>query len=198
MRRCIGCYSCVVACKNWHQIGAGYDGGRISLMDLTEGEYPNISRTIFPISCMHCEDAPCIAECPVEGAIYRREDGILVIDKDKCTGCKDKLCIPACPYGALYYREDEAVVDMCDFCVERVDVGLAPYCVESCPTQAMAFGDLDDPKSDASKSIARTKAKPLLSEFGTKPKVYYAHMDTSPVMLIQLSNGQRKQLGSAG
>jgi tetrathionate reductase subunit B len=184
--RCIGCYTCVVACKNWNQIDAGYDGSRISLMDLNEGEYPNISRTILPILCMQCENAPCIAECPVEGAIYRREDGIVIIDKDKCTGCKDKPCIPACPYGVLYYREDEDAVDKCDFCVERIDSGLVPYCVAACPTEAMIFGDLDDPNSEASKSIAITKAKPLLTEFGTKPRVYFAHLHLSSALLAQL------------
>ncbi len=188
VRRCIGCYSCIVACKNWNQIRAGYDGGRISLVDLSEGEYPNISRTIFPILCMQCEDAPCIAECPVEGAIYRREDGIVVIDKDKCTGCKDRKCIHACPYGVLYYREDEDAVDKCDFCVERIDLGLAPYCVEACPTQAMVFGDIDDPKSEVSKSIRATKAKPLLFKGGIEPKVFYGHMDKPPAMFINLIN----------
>ena len=186
--RCIGCYSCIVACKNWNEIRAGYDGGRIRLIDLTEGEYPDISRTISPVLCMQCENAPCIAECPREGAIYRREDGIVAIDKDKCTGCKDKPCISACPYGLLYYREDEEVVDKCDFCVERIDLGLPPYCVEACPTEAMIFGDLDDPKSEVSKSIADRKAKPLLSELGTKPKIFYSHMDRPPAMFIKLIN----------
>lgn len=184
--RCIGCYSCVVACKNWNKIRAGYDGGRISLIDLTEGEYPDISRAIFPILCMQCESAPCIAECSIEGAIYRGADGIVAIDKDKCTECKDKPCIPACPYDLLYYRQDQKAVDKCDFCVERLDSGLTPYCVEACPTEAMVFGNLDDPKSKVSKSIADKKAKPLLSELGTKPKVFYAHMDRPPAIFVQL------------
>jgi tetrathionate reductase subunit B len=186
VRRCIGCYACVVGCKNWNQIDAGYDGSRISLIDLSEGEYPNIARTILPILCMQCENAPCIAECPVKGAIYRREDGIVIIDKDKCTGCKGKPCIPACPYGILYYREDEDAVDKCDFCVERIDLGLDPYCVAACPTEAMIFGDLDDPNSEVSKSIAITKAKPLLTESGTKPKAYYAHLRVSSALLERL------------
>ena len=188
VRRCIGCYTCVVACKNWNQIDAGYDGNRINIVDLSEGKYPKISRTIFPIPCMQCEDAPCMNECPIEGAIYRREDGIVVVEKGKCKGCKSRLCIPACPYGVLYYREDEDTVDKCDFCVERIDLGLEPYCVESCPTEAIIFGDLDDPNSEVSKSIAITKAKPLFTESRAKPKVYYAHLYMSSAHFVLKCN----------
>jgi len=185
IRRCIGCYTCVVACKNWHQIRAGYDGSRIRLLDLSEGEYPDISRTILPIPCMQCDNAPCIAACPV-AAIYKREDGIVVIDKEKCRGCEGRPCIPACPYGVLYYREDEDAVDKCDLCLERIDLGLEPYCVAACPTEAMIFGDLDDHSSEISSSIEKTKAEPLLVESGAEPRVYYAHLHPSSALLEQL------------
>lgn len=186
VKRCIGCYTCVVACKNWHQIDAGYDGGRIRLVDLSEGKYPDISRIILPVLCMQCENAPCIDECPIEGAIYRREDGIVVIEKGKCKGCKSQPCIPACPYGVLYYREDEDTVDKCDFCVERIDLGLEPYCVATCPTEAIIFGDLDDPDSEVSRSIAATEAKPLFTKSGAKPKAYYARLPISSEHLVKM------------
>ena len=60
---------------------------------------------IVPMLCMHCENPPCVEACPTEGATYKREDGIVVVDKEKCIGCKS--CIMACPYGARYYRENE-------------------------------------------------------------------------------------------
>jgi Fe-S-cluster-containing dehydrogenase component len=71
-------------------------------------------------------------------------------------------------------------VDACNFCVERVDEGLQPWCVERCIGHAMIFGDLDDPASEVSKGIKRTQAKPLSPESGTRPKVYYASLDVKP------------------
>ena len=70
-----------------------------------EGEYPDATMHIVPMLCMHCENPPCVEACPTEGATYKREDGIVVMDKEKCIGCKS--CIMACPYGARYYRENE-------------------------------------------------------------------------------------------
>lgn len=76
------------------------------------------------------------------------------------------------------------VVEKCNFCHGRFqtaraqaasegkrDVGYTPACVESCPTEAISFGDLDDPGF-----AAETKAPEafrFLPRLGTEPKVYY-------------------------
>jgi Fe-S-cluster-containing dehydrogenase component len=174
--RCIGCYGCVVACKNWYQIKAGLVG-RKRIMDLAKGEFPNISRQIFPVSCMQCDNAPCVSVCPT-GAIYHRKDSIITINPDECVGCK--LCITACPYQALYFNPDNQTADGCNLCAERINSQSVPFCVESCSGEAMVFGDLDDPKSEISKRISSTRAQPLSPQLGTKPKVYYANMTFVP------------------
>ena len=112
-----------------------------------------------------------MAACPVPGAIYKRDGGIVLIDEEKCDGCK--LCIPACPYDALYFREDKAVVDKCTFCVENIEKGLLPECVTTCPADAMIFGDLGNPESLISKLVREWDARPLCLEYGTRPAVYY-------------------------
>ena len=170
--RCLGCFGCLVACKNWHGIKAGV-GGRRCLLDFVEGTFPAIERWIFPASCMQCDNAPCIPVCPVE-ANLRRKDGILTIDVEKCIGCGE--CIEACPYNARYINPETEKADGCDFCSDRIDSGLIPYCVESCTGEAMVFGDLDDPSSEISRLIKSTKATPLSPEQGTRPKVYYANL----------------------
>lgn len=172
LSRCIGCYSCVVGCKNWHEIDAREDG-RIGLMDMTTGEYPDVSRWIIPVMCMQCEYPPCVSVCRYK-ASYKRKDGIVAIDSKKCVGCE--LCTFACPYQVRHMRVNPNVADGCDFCAERVDLGLEPYCVESCPMDALVFGDLDDTESEVRKLIKLENAEPLLRKFGTKPKVYYANM----------------------
>jgi molybdopterin-containing oxidoreductase family iron-sulfur binding subunit len=128
--------------------------------------------------------------CPT-GATYKREDGIVMVDYNQCIGCRS--CMEACPYGArtfhrkqtTYYAEEktlfeqikqdcpDGVVMKCNFCVDRVDQGLDPACVQTCPTECRIFGDLDDPQSKVSRVIAEKKARPLLAEKGLEPSVFY-------------------------
>ena len=118
------------------------------------------------------------------------------IDEDECIGCG--TCAVACPYdqrsqmdadnlkngmyggGNLtdfekqgYGRWTPGTVTKCDFCSQRVDVGLEPACVVTCPTDARIFGDLDDPNSAPNKLIRERGGMPALSDKNTKPKVYY-------------------------
>ena len=178
---CMRCSACMVACKTEHQILTGKHDGheyyRMSVLEYEKGKYPTVKRVFAPILCMQCENAPCIDVCPIPGAIYRREDGIVVVNKDKCNGCK--LCMQVCPYDALYFDEERHVVDKCDFCAERLDQGLEPACVSTCMGRAIAFGDLDDSDSEVSKMIERNDVKPDRPLFPPyfsqvfKPSIYY-------------------------
>ena len=64
---------------------------------LSGAQVPKVKVAYLPILCNHCDDAPCMAACPVEGAIYKREDGLVIIDPVKCTGCKNCAWMPALP-----------------------------------------------------------------------------------------------------
>jgi Fe-S-cluster-containing dehydrogenase component len=198
LRRCIGCQACTVACKAENLTPQGVSWHRV--LKIENGKYPKVSRLFLSLPCMHCEDPPCVAFCPT-GASYRRPDGIVMIDYDKCIGCK--YCIPACPYGARTYvdtikpyfanaglsqieryRKGEhraGVVEKCTFCVQRVDNGLEPACVQTCPPKAMFFGDLDDPQSEVSTMLKDANVKKLLPESGTNPSVRYI---TSSIPLV--------------
>lgn len=172
MSRCIGCYSCTVACKNYHGIPAGEDG-RIRILDTITGEYPEAERWIFPVMCMHCQYPPCVSVCRYH-ACYTTDNGIVTVDHEKCVGCE--LCVFACPYDARVMRREKNVADSCDLCLERVIAGQSPYCVQACPTGAMVFGDLDDPENEVSRLIRQEGARPLQEKYRTKPKVLYANM----------------------
>ncbi len=65
------------------------------------------------------------------------------------------------------------IVEKCLFCSHRVHNGDRPYCVESCPSQARVFGDINDPQSEAAVLLKRYKHTVLKPEEGTKPNVYY-------------------------
>ncbi len=108
LSRCIGCYSCVVGCKNWNCIEAG-EKGRIDIMDLFEGDYPRVDRWILPILCMQCDHPPCVAVCRY-GASAQTEEGVVFVDPEKCTGCE--LCTFACPYGPRVMREEKEAASL--------------------------------------------------------------------------------------
>ena len=86
-----------------------------------------------PNPCMHCDDAPCMESCPVEGAIYKRDDGLVIIDTDKCTGCKD--CVDACPYGAIYFNDDLNLAQKCTGCAHLLDDGVGRTRAASTPAR---------------------------------------------------------------
>ena len=93
----------------------------------------------LPIPCMHCDDAPCLTE---DGAVYKREDGIVLIDSDKAKGRKDLLDL--CPYGTVWWNDEAQVAQKCTFCARLLDDGWAePRCVQACPTGAMRFVLID-------------------------------------------------------
>lgn len=181
LSQCVRCRTCYVVCKVMHNIPNQFESGqsyaRLNFIEPEVGKYPDVRRHFLPFHCMQCDDPACIKVCP-QDAISRREDGIIITDTDKCIGCE--ACVEACPYHARYLNEETGTVDACNFCVERVDEGLQPWCVERCIGHAMIFGDLDDPASEVSKGIKRTQAKPLSPESGTRPKVYYASLDVKP------------------
>jgi len=198
LRACIGCDYCVYACQAVNDV---LDDMRwnVHLVDRTE------TGTIYHLTrpCLHCQDAPCAAVCPV-GATFVREDGIVIMDYDKCIGCR--YCQVACPYGARSFnwtardaasgyqpdwgsaeveQRPRGVVEKCTFCVHRIDRGLTqglvpgidraatPACVNICPVKARIFGDLNDPDSPVSRAIAENPTFRLREDLGTEPNVYY-------------------------
>lgn len=178
-RRCKGCHACSVACKSEFDVPLGVVRSWVEFVE--KGDFPNVERKFIPSLCNQCSEAPCIAICPVEAAYRRKEDGIVVFDQEACIACKkcvdgdDKL--PGCPYGSAFMNPVTGKAQKCDFCVHRVSKGVTPSCVNTCPSRARIFGDLNDPTSEVSKLIAKGNAKPLYPGKGTKPNVFYIGAD---------------------
>lgn len=119
---------------------------------------------------MQCENPPCVRVCPT-GASFVDDGGLVQVGAADCIGCR--YCIQACPYDARYFHEESGTVDKCTFCRHRVDAGLEPACVTTCPTKVRVFGDLADPKSEARQLLDRNRVEVRKPEAGTQPKVYY-------------------------
>lgn len=168
LSRCIGCQACIVACKTENEVPLGYF--RLRLRETFTGTFPNLQGEFRMEQCFHCEDSPCVPVCAT-GATYRTPEGIVLVDASKCTGCK--ACVTACPYNMRYIHPD-GFADKCTFCVHRVSQGQLPACVETCPSGARAFGDLDQPESPVRQAIARAHRTDVLKpETGARPKLFY-------------------------
>ncbi len=169
--RCIGCYSCVVACKLENNVALGNYWNKV-LQVGPNGTFPDVEMYFLPVLCQHCDNPQCVKVCPT-GASQKRDDGIVLIDKDKCIGCQ--YCVMACPYGVRYFNEQTKVVEKCTFCAHLVAAGKDPACVADCCAKARIFGDLDDPNSNVSKALreAGSNSVHTLVDVGNNPSVRY-------------------------
>ena len=173
-RRCFGCHGCEVACKAENDVPLGNYIRQTFYKDV--GEYPKVARMFLPMSCQHCEDAPCLKACPT-GAISKGVGGSVIIDYSTCDGSGD--CVNACPYGAIYMdpQKDQAV--KCHNCYHRLEADMQPACASTCPADAIYFGDMNDPESPVSQAISKAKEidLPLVqlrTDKETKPRMWFS------------------------
>lgn len=179
-RKCIGCHACTTACKSEHQVAVGVN--RTWVKQVEKGTFPNTRRLFSVMRCNHCTDAPCVEICPVE-ALFFREDGIVDFNKDRCIGCKS--CMQACPYDALYIDPDNHTAAKCNYCANRIDIGLEPACVNVCPEHAIISGDMDNPDSEIARLLARQPVKVRKAEKGTNPNLFYIDADDASLVPSQ-------------
>ena len=147
--RCTGCYSCVVACKDWHDVPAG-PASWISVTIMEKGKYPNLSLSYLFTPCLHCAEPLCIKACPVNAITKKQPDGIVTVDRETCLGgetCKF-ACQTVCPYDVPQFgAEPDAKMQKCDLCQERWPEHKKPICVDSCPMRALDAGPLNELKA---------------------------------------------------
>lgn len=204
--RCVGCAACAVACKAENSVTSStpedYKKRRLMewnrVVTVFKGKFPNVSASIMPLICNHCEHPPCVKVCPVD-ATYKREDGLVLQRYERCIGCK--YCMVACPYQQRFFNFHEqeikdyhnpdvphrisGIVEKCTFCRHRIDKaisegkkigspdGVEPACTQACPAKTRTFGDLDDPDSEVSKLLHSRRNYQLRADLGTEPQVYY-------------------------
>ena len=180
-----GCSDCVTACNTEHGLreihGPATDAQwirKVTLKNKSTGHTVNM-----PMMCQHCEKPPCVDVCPT-GASFKRDDGIVLVDKHICIGCR--YCMMACPYKARSFIHEtltdqlpiaprgKGTVESCTLCVHKVDRGDGTTaCASACQHGAITFGDLNDPNSDISVSLAEKGGRELRAELGLNTGVRY-------------------------
>jgi len=176
IEKCNGCYNCQLACKDEHvdndwssyakpQPDLGHFWMHVD--NIERGKYPKVKVAYLPKPCMQCQEPSCI-KASLSGAVYKRDDGIVIIDPLKSKG--QKQIVGSCPYGCIYWNEELNIPQKCTFCAHLLDEGWKqPRCVEVCPTDALVFGEYDE-------LMAKAKGKNvefMHPEFGLEPKVLY-------------------------
>jgi tetrathionate reductase subunit B len=179
--KCNGCHNCQVACKDEH---VGNDWTPIAkpqpmtgqfwtkVHDKVRGTVPKVKVAYHHTICQHCDDAPCIKSCP-NLAIYKRPDGIVIVDPDKCKGSGN--CIKKCPYeGVIYFNNELNIAQKCTFCAHLIDKGWGETrCSDVCPTDAFTFGEEDELRDMISKAEKMEPQSGTASSSDVKPRVYY-------------------------
>lgn len=179
--KCEDCNNCFLSCKDeyvgndWlpYSVSQPLHGHRwMNIMRKERGQYPLIDVAYRPTPCMHCDDAHCIKGAK-DGAVYKRDDGIVIIDPVKAKG--QKAIVESCPYGAIWWNEDLDVPQKCTFCAHLLDKGWKePRCVQACPTGALRFLRVED--SEMQRIIESEKLEFLHPEYGTQPRVCYTNL----------------------
>ncbi|WP_305002898.1 4Fe-4S dicluster domain-containing protein [Raoultibacter phocaeensis] len=159
-RTCVGCASCVAACREASDTPDDCEARR----KLVSYTFEQGQSRFVSVSCMHCAHPACVAVCPA-GAVSKREDGIVAVDQSRCIGCR--YCREACPFGVPHYTS--LGMDKCDCCLGAgVKPDEEPYCVQACPAKALHFGELEDLR----RQVEEAAGKAELLEAPTEPSFY--------------------------
>lgn len=182
VEKCEDCNNCFLACKDEH-VDNDWPGYAISqprhghrwmnILRKERGQYPIIDVAYLPVPCMHCDVAPCI-KAGKAGAVYKRDDGIVIIDPEKARGQED--IVKACPYDAIWWNEEHNVPQKCTFCAHLLDDGWKePRCVTACPTGAISVVRTKD--RDMQAIVASENLEILHPQYNASPRVYYKNLN---------------------
>jgi len=154
VEKCLGCRSCQIACAVAHSASKNL------FLAIDEVPHPGyrvmveyVEHTSVPLQCRHCEDAPCVRVCPTHALEKVGPEGIVVMHAERCIGCL--WCVQVCPFGAIRMRNVDQAILKCDLCVERLEDGKAPACVEACPTKALQLKSVEEISKDKRLNVIR-------------------------------------------
>jgi Fe-S-cluster-containing dehydrogenase component len=174
--RCHDCNDCFLADKDEYvendfppySAAQPWHGQRWLNIERSErGQYPIVQTCYLPKPCQHCDEAPCLT---ADGAVYKRDDGLVIIDPVKAAGRPE--IVDSCPYGAIYWNDERQLAQKCTGCAHLVDAGWTDTrCSQVCPTDAIKLV-----LADGDEMAARVAAEGLEAYLPTRPRVYYRNL----------------------
>lgn len=179
--RCIGCFNCMHACKDEH-VGNSWlpvtlpqklhQQHWITTTERVRGQYPMVDVAYLTEPCNHCAHAPCVEHG--NGSVYRRPDGIVLIDPQKSR--REDNLDAVCPYGKISWNEETKVYQKCTFCAHLLDEGWKqPRCAQACPLGALRMVTMEPEEREALAAAEGLElAHPELESTG--PGVWYKNL----------------------
>ncbi len=179
LERCHDCNDCFLADKDefvdndfspysapqpWH-------GHRwINVKRKERGQYPIVQTANLPLPCQHCDEAPCLT---ADGAVFKREDGLVIIDPVKAKGRKE--IVGSCPYSVIYWNEEAQLPQKCTGCAHLIDDGWTETrCSQVCPTGAIKLLVAEEAEVEALAASEGLEA--YRAGLGTRPLVLYKNL----------------------
>lgn len=143
LERCVACKGCEIACAVAHSASKDL----FASLQETPRPRPRVrvqpaGAFSHPARCQHCQEAACIAACPMGAMTRDAGSGAVAVDRSRCVGCW--MCVTVCPFGGVTADATARRAHKCDLCPDRTAEGLAPACVAACPTRAMSFATAEE------------------------------------------------------
>jgi len=179
--KCEACYNCFLAVKDEH-IGNDFPGysapmplhgqNWVEIRHKHRGTAPVVTAHSIPVMCNQCEDAPCL-RAATDGAMYRRPDGIVMIDPVKARG--QKTLVKSCPYGHIHWNDELELPQKWNFDAHLLDQGWTRTRGEQvCGTGALTSMQVDAAALAALRS--RDDLEVLEPQFRTAPRIFYKNL----------------------
>jgi len=178
---CHDCNNCFLADKDEfvgndflpYSVAQPWNGHRwLNIHRKERGRHPIVQVCYLPVTCMHCDDAPCLKKAP-PGAVYKREDGLVIIDPIKAKGHPE--LVDSCPYNAIWWNQKAQVAQKCNGCAHLMDNGWTETrCSQVCPTGAITLYLKSD--REMAGIVAAEGLEVYKPGHGTKPRVFYRNL----------------------
>lgn len=179
--KCENCHNCDLVTKDEH-IGNDYPGyaapqpkeghNWVYIKRKVRGEGSMVDVAYMPVTCNHCDNAPCI-KAAENGAVYKRPDGIVIIDPVKAKG--QKKIVDSCPYRAISWNDELQIPQKWIFDAHLLDQGWKePRWAQACPTGAGRALKVAD--SEMAQIAEKEGLEVLGHQWKTEPRVYYKNL----------------------